>query len=84
MTQHTADSLSAADAAGASTFGQVTGAGKERVYTTKAGDTLEDIAAVFYGDPVHKRRLVAQNPELTPDLPVLPPGMRLRVPEDID
>ena len=68
----------------ASTYGQVTGSGTDRTYTTKEGDTLEDIAALFYGDPAQKQRLLDENPELTPDSPVLTPGMRLRVSEDTD
>ena len=63
------------------TYGQVTGGGMDRMYTTKDGDTLEDIASFFYGDPSHKQRLLDDNPELTPDTP-LPPGMRIRVPLD--
>ena len=31
-------------------YGKVEGAGKDRVYITKEGDTLDDVAAFFYGD----------------------------------
>jgi nucleoid-associated protein YgaU len=44
--------------------GKVEGAGLERTYTTKAGDRMESIAAYFYGDPVHKQRLLDDNPAL--------------------
>jgi hypothetical protein len=64
-------------------YGKVEGSGTERVYITKEGDTLHDVAAFFYGDPAHKQRLVDDNPELTADA-VLTPGMRLRVGEDAE
>lgn len=63
--------------------GKVTGAGLERTYTTKAGDKLEDIAAYFYGDPVHKQRLIDDNPALkTWDGRELPAGLTINVSED--
>jgi len=46
-------------------YGQVTGSGMGRVYTTKEGDTLEDVAAFFYGDPAQKQRLLDDNPDIT-------------------
>ena len=63
--------------------GKVTGAGLERKYTTKAGDKLEDIAAYFYGDPVHKQRLIDDNPALkTWEGRPLPGGLTINVSED--
>ena len=62
--------------------GQVTGSGTERMYTTKEGDTLETIAAFFYGDSTHRRRLLEENPELNAGTPVLTAGMQIRVSED--
>ena len=67
-----------------SAYGQVTGSGRDRTYTTKEGDTLEDVAALFYGDPTHTQRLLDDNPELTADSPALTPGMTLRVAEDAE
>lgn len=64
-------------------YGKVSGAGKERVYVTKEGDTLGDIAAFFYGDSQQQQRLIDDNPELNPDEAV-PAGMRLRVSEDAE
>ena len=72
------------DTAETGDYGQVTGAGRERVYTTKEGDTLADIAAFFYGDSSHTARLLSDNPELNRDTLVVPAGMRLRVSEDAD
>jgi len=62
-------------------FGKVFGAGTERIYVTKEGDTLGALAAFFYGDSQHQQRLLDDNPELSPDA-ILAPGMRLRVSED--
>jgi len=64
-------------------YGKVLGAGRERTYITKEGDTLGDIAAFFYGDSQHQQRLLDDNPELNRD-EILPAGMRLRVAEDAD
>jgi hypothetical protein len=64
-------------------YGKVLGAGRDRVYITKEGDTLGDIAAFFYGDSQHQQRLLDDNPELSPD-EILPAGMRLRVSEDAE
>ena len=63
--------------------GTVTGSGESRMYTTKMGDTLEEIAAFFYGDPAHKQRLLDDNPELRDySAPKLPGGMQIRVSKD--
>lgn len=64
-----------------SSFGQVIGSGKERVYITKPGDTLEDIAAFFYGDPVHRQRIIDDNPDFAGLSPgeTVPAGTRLSV-----
>jgi hypothetical protein len=63
--------------------GKVTGSGLERKYTTKAGDKLEDIAAYFYGDPVHKQRLIDDNPALANwEGRELPGGLTINVSED--
>lgn len=64
-------------------YGAVTGSGRDRVYTSKEGDTLDDVAAFFYGDSTHKQRLLDDNPELTPDM-ILSPGTRIRVSEDAE
>ena len=64
--------------------GQVTGSGRERVYTTKEGDTLADLAAFFYGDSSHTARLLRENPELNADTTELQAGMRLRISDDAD
>ena len=63
-------------------LGQVTGSGLERIYTTKEGDTLADLAAFFYGDPGQAQRLIDDNPDLSTESESLPPGTPLRVPED--
>ena len=67
-----------------SNFGQTSGSGMDRVYTTKQGDTLEDLAAFFYGDPVHRQRLIDDNPDFTSLQPgeAVPAGTTLRVSED--
>ena len=62
--------------------GSVVGSGAERVYVTKAGDTLEALAGFFYGDIAHRQRLLDDNPELAGRSGDLPAGTRLRVPED--
>lgn len=64
--------------------GQVTGAGMNRVYTTRAGDSLAAIAAYFYGDAVHVQRLYDDNPELNLAQygDGLPGGVRIKVSED--
>ncbi len=69
-----------------SSFGQMSGSGKDRTYTTKQGDTLEDLAAFFYGDPVHRQRLIDDNPEVAalPPGDALPAGMTLHVSEDAE
>ncbi|MBA3339308.1 MAG: tail protein X [Geodermatophilaceae bacterium] len=64
-------------------YGQASGGGLERSYTTKEGDTLDDLAGFFYGDAAHRQRLLDDNPELAADAP-LAPGTRLRVPEDAE
>ena len=53
-----------------SNFGTVVGSGLDRTYITKQGDTLEAIAAFFYGDPVHRQRLIDD----IPDFASLQPG----------
>ena len=65
-------------------YGQVTGSGTERVYITKEGDMLADVAGFFYGDAAHRQRLLDDNPELAQGgvSDPLPAGMRLRIPED--
>lgn len=67
----------------ASAEGTVSGSGLDRTYTTKTGDTLEEIAAYFYGDRVQKQRLIDDNPFLTRyDGVQLPGGMQIHVSED--
>ena len=67
-----------------SSFGQTSGSGMDRVYTTKQGDTLEDIAAFFYGDPAHRQRLIDDNPDFAslPPGETMPAGTTLHVSED--
>ncbi len=67
-----------------SNFGQASGSGMDRVYTTKQGDTLEDLAAFFYGDPVHRQRLIDDNPDFAslPSGETVPAGTTLKVSED--
>ena len=74
----TTENYSAPDEAN---FGQTSGEGTERTYVTKQGDTLEDIAAYFYGDPIHRQRLIDDNPDLAAVQPgdSVPAGMTLRV-----
>lgn len=65
-------------------YGQVIGSGKDRVYVTREGDTLEAIAAYFYGDAQHTQRLRADNPALDrwEQGAPLPAGFRMNVPVD--
>ena len=67
-----------------SSFGGMSGSGKERTYVTKQGDTLEDVAAFFYGDPVHRQRIIDDNPEIASLAPgdTVPAGTTLKVGED--
>ena len=68
--------------AAASNEGVTSGSGADRTYTSRAGDTLEAIAAYFYGDPVHSRRLLEENPSLAQHSGSLPGGVQMRVPAD--
>jgi hypothetical protein len=65
--------------------GTVSGAGLDRVYTTRAGDTLEVIAAYFYGTEIQRQRLLDDNPDLNLEQygGSLPGGIRIRVSEDV-
>jgi hypothetical protein len=67
-----------------SQWGQTSGSGMSRVCVTKPGDTLEDMAAYFYGDPVHRQRLIDDNPELGTfgAGAQIPGGSRIKVCED--
>lgn len=67
-----------------SRWGQAEGGGMERMYVTKPGDTLEDLAAFFYGDAAHRQRLIDDNPDLGrwEAGAQVPGGTRIRVPED--
>jgi len=67
-----------------SKWGQVEGSGLERTYVTKPGDTLDDVAAFFYGDPAHRQRLIDDNPELArwQSGDQVPGGTRIKVSED--
>ena len=79
--------VTATEAAAAveTTEGTVSGAGLDRTYTTKAGDTLEAIAAYFYGAEVQRQRLLDDNPDLNLEQygGSLPGGIRIRVSEDV-
>lgn len=67
-----------------SNFGTVTGAGAERVYVTKDGDTFEAIATYFYGAEVHKQRILDENPSaMIYNNLRIPGGVSLRVSEDV-
>lgn len=50
----------------------------QRTYTVQAGDTLADIATLFYGSPTPWREIVAANPGLDPAK--LTPGQTLVIP----
>lgn len=66
----------------ASTDGTVVGNSLARVYITKEGDHLEELAAYFYGDPAQQQRLRDDNPAMVNWSGPLPAGTRLAVPED--
>lgn len=65
-------------------FGRTVGSGKERSYTTKPGDTLESIAAYFYGAEVQRQRIIDDNPAFAIVQPgdTLPVGTLLQVGDD--
>lgn len=69
---------------GDAAFGRTRGAGIGRTYTTKPGDTLEAIAAYFYGDPVRRQRIIDDNPMLAGIKPaaMIPAGWTLNVSDD--
>jgi nucleoid-associated protein YgaU len=52
----------------------------DRVYSVKAGDTLESIAKEVYGNSAHWTRLAQANRERLGDPPVLYPGLSLTLP----
>ncbi len=65
--------------------GSVSGSGRDRRYTTRDGDTLEGLAAFFYGSEAHVQRLMEENPELEQYRgQSLPGGMSIAVSEDPD
>ena len=73
----------AASATPSSAEGSIKGTGLERTYTTRGGDTLEAIATYFYGDPIHKQRLIDDNPSLQPyDGKEMPANTEIKVGED--
>lgn len=74
--------LAAMTAAAESTYGTVQGSGLSRVYITRAGDTLESIAAYFYGSADAAQRIRDENPTLTTSDGTLTPGIHLSVSED--
>jgi hypothetical protein len=65
-------------------WGRTAGSGMERVYTTKPGDTLDDVAAYFYGDAAQRQRLIDDNPDLARwgTGEQVPGGTRIKVSED--
>jgi hypothetical protein len=63
-------------------YGSIIGSGKERYYVTKEGDTLEAIAAFFYGDPKQRQRLLDDNPSLMLEGDALRAGKQIAVSED--
>lgn len=67
-----------------SDLGSVSGSGKMRTYTAKQGDTLEAIAAYFYGSEVQRQRLIDDNPDFAALQPgdTVPAGTVLQVGED--
>lgn len=62
--------------------GTVIGSGMNRIYVSRAGDSMAAIAAFFYGDATHRQRLLDDNPELEKYMGALPGGLRIRVSED--
>lgn len=68
----------------ASNEGRVSESGVNRMYTTRPGDTLEAIAAFFYGNPAQRQRIIDDNPGLGAMQPgaTLSPGTNLHVGED--
>lgn len=62
-----------------SSLGTVNGSGPDRRYTTRGGDTIENLAAYFF---FTKERFLAENPGLSDDGTPLREGLSLRVPED--
>ncbi len=67
-----------------SKWGTIEGSGLSRVYVSRPGDTLESVAAFFYGDPIHRARIVEENPdwERYQTGAAVPAGTRLKVSED--
>jgi hypothetical protein len=66
----------------AATYGTVVGSGQTRVYVTKEGDLLEDIASYFYGSSEQHQRIRDDNPAMVGWSGPLPAGVRLNVSED--
>ena len=64
-----------------SDFGTMQGSGLDRTYITRQGDTLDAIAAFFYGDGAHVARVQEENPDFASMGPgeTLPAGTPLRV-----
>ena len=65
-------------------WGQAQGSGSDRVYVSRVGDSLQSVAAFFYGDPVHAARITQENPAWAAYKTDanLPGGSILRMPED--
>lgn len=81
--QAASSAATAAEAAPAGpTPGSMIGAGADRVYVSKDGDTLDGLAAFFYGDAAHRARILQENPSLPDNTHMLHDGVQLRIPED--
>lgn len=67
-----------------SRWGQLSGSGVDRAYISKPGDTLEDLASFFYGDPAQRQRIIDDNSDWATLKPgaALPGGSRLKMSED--
>ncbi len=67
-------------------WGTARGTGTEREYISKPGDTLEVIAAFFYGDAVQRQRIIDDNPDWAgyQEGAGLPAGTVLKVGEDAE
>lgn len=70
-----------APAVDTSSHGTVVGSGAERTYIAREGQTVEEIAAYFYGDAAHTQSLFDQNPYLEQRGSALPGGLPIRIHE---
>lgn len=78
-----AEPVAAPPAVDTSSHGTVIGSGAERVYITKDGQSVDELAAYFYGDAAHAVRIRDENPVLAGFSGALPGGLRLVISEDL-